>query len=230
MNTHKWEWMKNPWKLGKYLFVFEIISKFIVMRVIKTCEFQLKLVVAKLESQILSNVMGVANTFLFLKGFHVSNEAVNCVNDRRYPNFPIPGVAGIVVSRSGILLLRRDKNPGKGLWTFPGGGVEVGETQKEALRREIKEEAGIDAEILDFFTTFDIIIEDGSGKVLYHFLLNHYFARALSEEVRPEFPDGEVNWFHLDSLPEDEMPSKVVGLLYEAEVQISQIIHEYFAQ
>ncbi len=46
------------------------------------------------------------------------------MSKRRYPCFPIPGVGAIVVGSKGVLLVRRDKDPGKGLWSIPGGGVE----------------------------------------------------------------------------------------------------------
>ena len=62
------------------------------------------------------------------------------MNERSYPHFPIPGVGAIVVGSKGVLLVRRDKDPGKGFWSIPGGGVEVGETQEESLIREVEEE------------------------------------------------------------------------------------------
>ena len=52
---------------------------------------------------------------------------------RRYPAFPIPGVGAVVLGSKGVLLVRRDKDPGKGLWSIPGGGVEVGETDVNGL-------------------------------------------------------------------------------------------------
>ncbi|MDF1540244.1 MAG: NUDIX domain-containing protein [Candidatus Thorarchaeota archaeon] len=46
--------------------------------------------------------------------------------ERKYPSFPIPGVGAIVVGKRGILLVRRDKDPGKGLWSIPGGVPDPG--------------------------------------------------------------------------------------------------------
>ncbi|MFW9888521.1 MAG: NUDIX domain-containing protein, partial [Candidatus Thorarchaeota archaeon] len=64
--------------------------------------------------------------------------------NRRYPKFPIPGVAAIVAGPEGVLLVVRDREPAKGRLSFPGGGVEIGETQEEAVLREVREETGID--------------------------------------------------------------------------------------
>lgn len=49
------------------------------------------------------------------------------MNDRAYPKFPIPGVGAVVVGPKGLLLVRRFREPGKGLWSIPGGAIEVGE-------------------------------------------------------------------------------------------------------
>ncbi|MHA2004831.1 MAG: NUDIX domain-containing protein, partial [Candidatus Thorarchaeota archaeon] len=65
------------------------------------------------------------------------------MTSRRYPKYPIPGVGGIVVGPEGILLVVRDKEPAKGRLSFPGGGVDVGETQEQAVVREVREETGI---------------------------------------------------------------------------------------
>ena len=54
---------------------------------------------------------------------------------------PKPVAAAIPVTAAGdIVLLRRGFDPGKGLWTFPGGFVDLGETVEEAARREAVEE------------------------------------------------------------------------------------------
>ncbi len=67
---------------------------------------------------------------------------------------PIAGVAALLTDGQGrLLLLRRAHDPGKGKLGLPGGFVDVGETAEEALRREIREEIGIEAPALDFFLT-----------------------------------------------------------------------------
>ena len=138
------------------------------------------------------------------------------MSSRRYPHFPIPGVGGVVFGSKGILLVRRDKDPGKGLWSIPGGGVEVGETQEQALIREVFEETGVRCEMKQLVSTSDIMYPDSEGKIEYHYLLNHYIAEARTEELQPESPEAEVNWFPLDKLPLDEMPDPIVEVIQKA--------------
>ena len=56
----------------------------------------------------------------------------------------IPCVGAVIKDRSGrLLLIRRGHEPGKGQWSIPGGRVEAGESDAEALAREIREETGL---------------------------------------------------------------------------------------
>ncbi|MGY5853100.1 MAG: NUDIX hydrolase [Candidatus Thorarchaeota archaeon] len=142
---------------------------------------------------------------------------------RRYPSYPITGVGAVVVGELGVLLVRRDKDPSKGLWSIPGGGVEIGETLEDSLKREILEETGVYAEPVQFLGAFDYIREDDDGKVEYHFILIHYLARALTDETKAEFPEAEVGWFHLDSLPVEEMPEGIIELLHRFKSEITTI-------
>jgi 8-oxo-dGTP diphosphatase len=148
------------------------------------------------------------------------------MDERRYPPHPIPGVGAIVVGRKGVLLARRDKPPGEGLWSIPGGGVELGENQRESVIREVLEETGIDCEVLELVGTADLITLDADSKVEFHFLLNHYLARALTDVTKPEFPDGEVGWFHPDNLPEDMVNQEIIDLLSGVKDSIIELMNQ----
>ncbi|WP_163847722.1 NUDIX hydrolase [Pseudooceanicola aestuarii] len=68
---------------------------------------------------------------------------------------PIPAVLGVVVYREAVLLVRRANPPDAGMWGFPGGKVEHGETLTAAALRELHEETGVSAAALDVFTALD---------------------------------------------------------------------------
>jgi 8-oxo-dGTP pyrophosphatase MutT (NUDIX family) len=60
------------------------------------------------------------------------------------PRVIVPGASAIVRQRSAILMVRRQDN---GMWSLPGGAIEVGESIPETAVREVREETGIDIEI-----------------------------------------------------------------------------------
>ncbi len=144
---------------------------------------------------------------------------------RQYPTYPIPGVGAVVVSPHGVLLARRDKDPGTGLWSIPGGGVELGETQEEAVVREVFEETGVKCKVLEFIDTADLITPDKSGKIEFHFILNHFLAQALTDSTRPETIDGEVGWFHPDNLPPDMASEAIINLLQAVNSRIKSLMN-----
>jgi 8-oxo-dGTP diphosphatase len=143
---------------------------------------------------------------------------------RQYPKFPIPGVAGIVAGPEGVLLVVRDKEPAKGRLSFPGGGVEVGETQEEAVLREVREETGIDCKVIKFVTTTDLIIPDDEGAIKFHFILNHYLCKALSFELRAESPDAQPMWIEPSKLREFDIPPRVLKILFDNIGDIASIM------
>ena len=59
----------------------------------------------------------------------------------------IGGVSGLVVREGKVLLVRRGKEPYEGRWSLPGGGVEPGESLRDAVKREVREETGLDVDV-----------------------------------------------------------------------------------
>jgi NADH pyrophosphatase NudC (nudix superfamily) len=75
---------------------------------------------------------------------------------------PAAAVAGVVVDEQGrMVVLVRGKEPGKGQWDLPGGFVDPGETAEEALRREVREEIGLEVTALRYL---------GSGPNVYEYM------------------------------------------------------------
>lgn len=58
------------------------------------------------------------------------------------------GVGGVVVQDGKVLFIRRGIEPGKGRWTLPGGYVEYDEIFDEAVVREVREETGLETEVI----------------------------------------------------------------------------------
>ena len=73
---------------------------------------------------------------------------------------PAAAVAGVIVDGQGrMVVLVRGKDPGKGKWDLPGGFVDPGETAEDALRREVREEIGLEVTALRYLGSWPNIYE-----------------------------------------------------------------------
>jgi 8-oxo-dGTP diphosphatase len=95
---------------------------------------------------------------------------------------PVVVVAGIIRKDDFLLIAQRKDDANEaGKWEFPGGKIEYGERPEDSLKREIKEELGIDIEVGEFFT-MNSHIYNFRGKNI-HIILLAYFAVWVSGEV-----------------------------------------------
>ena len=99
-----------------------------------------------------------------------------------------------------ILLVRRANPPLQGEWSIPGGLVEVGETTKEAVVREVQEETGLEIEAVKLVEVFERILRDKSALVQYHFVLIDYVCRIVSGEPRAGSDVSELRWAKIEEL------------------------------
>jgi len=101
----------------------------------------------------------------------------------------------VVVSDGRILLVRRRNEPDAGLWGFPGGHVDFGETALEAAARELREETGVIARPLHYLTNVDIIVRDGAGAITFHFLLAAVLCEYVSGEPAAADDVSDAGWW-----------------------------------
>jgi len=106
--------------------------------------------------------------------------------------YPIPTVGALVRSPAGRLLLVRTEK-WRGLWGVPGGKVERGERLEDALRREFREEVGLELSNVRF-ALFQEAIDPPDFYRPAHFLLFNYFADAAGEAVAPNEEIVEWVW------------------------------------
>jgi 8-oxo-dGTP diphosphatase len=114
------------------------------------------------------------------------------------------GVGAIIVNERGELFLARRGPAAKnerGLWEFPGGGVEFGETLRDALRREIMEEYGIEIETGELLDVDDHILPDEHQ----HWVSPTFICRIVSGDpvIREPGKCTEIGWFAPDAVPHE---------------------------
>jgi len=138
--------------------------------------------------------------------------------EREYPNAPMVGVGAIIVDEGRVVLVKRAHSPMLGEWSIPGGALELGETMREAVIREAREETGLDVEPMALVGVFDRVIRDEGGSVLYHYILVDYYCRRVGGELRAGSDCDAARWFSPDEvagmlLPKDT--AEVVRLGFE---------------
>lgn len=131
---------------------------------------------------------------------------------REYPDHPLVGVGGVVIHRNRALLIRRGGEPLKGEWSLPGGLIEVGEGLAEAVRRELKEETGIDVEPLEIVEIFDRIFRRGR-RVRYHFVIVDYVCRVRGGRLRPASDVLDARWVRREDLGQYHLSRKAAAVL-----------------
>ncbi len=134
---------------------------------------------------------------------------------REYPKQPIVGAGGVVIHRGRVLLVLRAREPLKGRWSIPGGLVEVGEELRAAVKRELKEETGLEVEPLDLIEVFDRIQREGR-RVRYHFVIVDFLCRLKSGKLRPDSDVLDARWVPRQDLGRYDLTEKAHSVIMNA--------------
>jgi 8-oxo-dGTP diphosphatase len=128
---------------------------------------------------------------------------------REYPESPLVGVGAVIVDRqfdrhpeqSRVLLIRRGQPPLLGEWSLPGGVLECGETLREAVVREAREETGLLVETEEMLGVYERVIRDDVARVRYHYVLIDFLCRRVGGDLKAGSDAADVGWFTRDELP-----------------------------
>jgi ADP-ribose pyrophosphatase YjhB (NUDIX family) len=92
-------------------------------------------------------------------------------------------VSAAIFRNGRVLIVRRARPPADGLYTLPGGGVELGETLEQAVVREVREETALEIEPIALAGYRQAIARDGEGRIERHFVILPFAARWITGEV-----------------------------------------------
>lgn len=118
--------------------------------------------------------------------------------------YPRPSVTVDIVlvtreAKPRVLLIRRKHDPFAGFWAIPGGFVDMDESLEAAARRELMEEASVQADQLEQLYTFGDPQRDPRGRTISVV----YLARVDADKLQPRAEDdaAEVGWHSLQRPP-----------------------------
>jgi 8-oxo-dGTP diphosphatase len=108
-------------------------------------------------------------------------------------NRVVVGVGVVVTDADGrLLLIQRGREPGKGLWAVPGGKVEWGEEMREAARREVEEETGLEVVVGEVVWVGEVIEES------HHIVLVDFAGQVTGGMLQAGDDADAVRWVGLD--------------------------------
>ncbi len=122
-----------------------------------------------------------------------------------FPDRPIPGASAFVFREGSVLLVKRRDEPGRGLWSPPGGSIEVGETVEQAAAREALEETGVVVRARRVADVRTVLVRDSEGSVQWHYVLVGVLCDWVSGEPFPATDAENARFIPLAELGEYEL-------------------------
>ena len=113
------------------------------------------------------------------------------------PSHPQLAVSAAIFRDDQILLVRRARSPGKGLYSLPGGRVEFGESLHAALHREVDEETGLKIEIIGLAGWREVLPGAGGGG---HYLIMSFASRWIGNEPVLNDEHDDFKWLAPDAI------------------------------
>jgi len=143
-------------------------------------------------------------------------------SSREYPDRPVIGVGGVIIDRGRTVLIRRGTEPLLGQWSIPGGTIEIGETLEASVRRELREETGLEVRVLELIELFDRIYREpapasaNDKRPRFHYVIADYLCELVSGEPRAGSDVTDIAWAREEELPKFHLTEKATSVLRKA--------------
>ena len=120
---------------------------------------------------------------------------------------PQIAVGAVVVRDDELLMIQRGQDPGRGLWSIPGGRVEQGESLAVALKREVMEETGVAIEVGDMLGILEVIGDP-------HYVILDFMAQVIGDDSPVASGDAAaVRWVPLKQVEQLDCTPRFVETL-----------------
>ncbi len=136
---------------------------------------------------------------------------------------PQAAVSAAIFREDRILFVQRGRPPAAGLWSLPGGHIEPGELALDAVRRELREETGITAKIMDLAGIRDVVQQNDRGVVLFHRVIIVFCGFWQTGEARAGGDARAVIWQDKARVGELALTDGLEEMIGKAERTISRL-------
>ena len=126
---------------------------------------------------------------------------------------PTPGVGAVIIEEGQLLLVRRGRGAYQGYWAVPGGRQRRGETMREAVVREVREETGLTIEVGSVVWAGDILDEEQPPT--YHYVVVDFAATRTGGHLEAGDDAAEVRWVPVDDIRSMQLTPTMNELLHE---------------
>jgi ADP-ribose pyrophosphatase YjhB (NUDIX family) len=138
------------------------------------------------------------------------------VSSRAYPDRPFLAVSAAVIRDGHVLIVQRARGLGEGLYTLPGGVVEIGETLEEAVAREVREEVGVAVEPVGLAGEREVIVRDRDGRIARHFVILAFAARWIAGEPSTGAEISDARWMRPSEIGALRTTEGLAGIIARA--------------
>src|SRR6266436_5747025 len=119
---------------------------------------------------------------------------------REYPETPLVGVGAVILDQGRVVLVKRKFPPLAGDWSIPGGRLKIGETQREGVVREAREETGLTVDPVELLGVYDRLLRDEAGRILYHYVLIDFLCQLIAGELQAGGDADDARWYSKEEL------------------------------